>query len=109
MAALKKSLVKGYPGKAGKISFKSDRSITRAELASLLARIIRQQTGPVKATAASFADAGQIPACAKKDIELTATKGIIKGYNDQTFRANQEVTRAETAVMILRCLNLLKK
>jgi len=107
-AALKKSLVKGYPEEAGKLAFKPNRSITRAELASLLARAIRQQVGPVQVTAASFADAGQIPAWAKEDIELAAAKGIIKGYPDQTFRANQEVTRAETAAMVLRCLNLLK-
>lgn len=107
-AAVKKGLVKGYPEEAGKTAFKPARLITRAELASLLARVIRQQAGPVQATAAPFADAGQIPAWAKEDIELAAAKGIIKGYPDQTFRANQEVTRAETAAMVLRCLNLLQ-
>ena len=41
---------------------------------------------------------------AAKAIEELSDKGIIKGYEDGTFKPEQSVTRAEVAVMISRAL-----
>ncbi len=105
-AAVSAGLVKGSAGEAGK-TFNPNSLITRAEMAALTARIISEKAGSSLIPEAGFADAGQIPAWAKSDIDLAAAKGIIKGYPDNTFQAGREVTRAEAAVMIKNMLKVL--
>lgn len=43
---------------------------------------------------------------AKKEIEYLSYTGIIKGYQDGTFKPNNNVTRLQTATMIVRALKL---
>ncbi|OAT72174.1 S-layer homology domain-containing protein [Parageobacillus thermoglucosidasius] len=43
---------------------------------------------------------------AKKEIEFLSSKGIIKGYNDGTFKPDEPVKRVQAAVMITRALGL---
>ncbi|MGE8080229.1 S-layer homology domain-containing protein [Peribacillus loiseleuriae] len=45
---------------------------------------------------------------AKADIELLATKGIIKGKTKDTFAPEQNITRAEFTVLLARALGLTK-
>jgi len=105
-AAVYAGLIKGYPEEGG-FTFKPNNPITRAELATLTARVIVQKTGSAQAPESAFADASTIPDWAKEGINLAAAKGIITGYPDKTFQPAKEITRAETAAMILRLLNLL--
>lgn len=50
----------------------------------------------------SFADEAKIPDWAKPFVSEAVGAGVIKGYDDNTFRANNPITRAEMAVMIMR-------
>jgi|GEM_PF-2627026 len=43
---------------------------------------------------------------AKAEIEFLSGKGIIKGYNDGTFKPNEPVKRVQAAIMITRALGL---
>ncbi|AEH47399.1 S-layer homology domain-containing protein [Parageobacillus thermoglucosidasius] len=43
---------------------------------------------------------------AKAEIEFLSSKGIIKGYNDGTFKPNEPVKRVQAAIMITRALGL---
>ncbi|MFC3803903.1 Ig-like domain-containing protein [Cohnella sp. GCM10012308] len=89
-------IMKGYADG----SFKPNQTITRAEMATMLARLI---TG-VAGNAASFSDiAGH---WAQAAIESTAKAGIVTGYEDGTFRPSQTLTRAEAVTIINRALGI---
>ncbi|MDF2924960.1 MAG: S-layer protein [Paenibacillaceae bacterium] len=53
-------------------------------------------------TKLSFADARQIPAGSVGYVAVALQKGLINGYEDNTFRPNQPVTRAELAALLDR-------
>ncbi|BBH24976.1 hypothetical protein Back11_63210 [Paenibacillus baekrokdamisoli] len=50
----------------------------------------------------SFKDADKIPAGSVGYVAVALEKGVITGYNDNTFRPNQSVTRAELAALLDR-------
>ncbi|MFB5662202.1 NlpC/P60 family protein [Alteribacillus sp. HJP-4] len=57
------------------------------------------------AEAAAFSDVRE-DYWAVDEIEFLADEGIIKGYDDDTFRPNQSVKRSQAASMIIKALNL---
>lgn len=87
--------VNGYPDG----TFRPESSITRAEFATILARAMGWQEN---SAAAGFSD--KIPEWAKGYIGAAVEKGVIRGYEDNTFRASQLISRAEMAVMAVRAL-----
>ena len=84
-------------GRLGKI-FDPEADLTRAELAQILYNMAGE---PTYTTGKTFPDV------AKKDwfydaVMWAATRGIITGYEDGTFKPNQPLTRQEMVVMIWR-------
>jgi hypothetical protein len=53
-------------------------------------------------TKLTFKDAKQIPAGSVGYVAVALDKGIVTGYDDNTFRPNQQVTRAELAALLDR-------
>lgn len=53
-------------------------------------------------TKLSFADAREIPAGSVGYVAVAVEKGLINGYEDNTFRPNRPVTRAELAALLDR-------
>ncbi|SDD72112.1 S-layer homology domain-containing protein [Paenibacillus sp. UNCCL117] len=49
-----------------------------------------------------FKDAGKIPAGSVGYVAVALERGLIDGYEDNTFRPNQQVTRAELAALLDR-------
>ncbi|WP_068621514.1 InlB B-repeat-containing protein [Paenibacillus tuaregi] len=91
-------IVQGY----GDGTFKPDASITRGEFASMLAKLFPLAKGT--AVTPSFTDLEDSWA---RDAVLTlASNGIIRGYEDGTFRADQNITRAEMIAILARIVNL---
>ncbi|TBL73279.1 NEAT domain-containing protein [Paenibacillus thalictri] len=84
-------------------SFRPDGTVTRGEFAVMLSRALKLAPS---ASNVAFADADRIPDWAKPYVAQTVESGIIAGYDDRTFRAEREISRAEIAVMIARALKL---
>jgi uncharacterized protein YjdB len=106
-AVVNEGLLKGYPGDDGGIVLSAQNNITRQELAVIISRIITQKLGEQTKAELTFADNDKIAAWAQEDIKVAIAKGIVKGYEDNTFQAANNVTRAECAAMISRLLLLL--
>lgn len=87
-------IIKGYTDG----SFQPNKSITRAELATIIARFAK-----LDVNTKTFSDINGH--WAQKNIELAAGNGWINGYTDGTFRPNKSIIRAETFAMINRVLD----
>ena len=87
-------IIKGYTDG----SFRPNADITRAELATIIARFAK-----LDVNTKTFSDINGH--WAQKSIELAAGNGWINGYEDGTFRPNNNITRAETFAMINRVLD----
>lgn len=81
-------------------TFGPQRNITRAELATILARFC--DTSGNNTVLDRFTDISH--SWARKYINLAADAGLVYGYTDGTFRPDQNITRAETIVMVNRIL-----
>ncbi|WP_192868201.1 S-layer homology domain-containing protein [Calderihabitans maritimus] len=103
--AVEKGLVAGYEDH----TFRADAYITRAEIAAVLVRSMKYKegisSGAVKAVV-SFSDESDIPDWAKESVHAAVRYGIVTGYPDGSFGPFRNATRAETAAMIRRFLEL---
>ena len=88
-------IITGYPDG----TFRPNAAITRAEFAAIAARF---DTNGDKTTA-KFTDIASH--WAKDEISIAANNGWIKGYEDNTFRPQRDITRAETMTLVNRVLN----
>ncbi|WP_010245943.1 S-layer homology domain-containing protein, partial [Acetivibrio cellulolyticus] len=91
----------GYPD--GTVKPKG--AVTRAEVAVIFARILNlKDKGHVKGVKV-FNDV-DVDFWAAEHIEAVAEVGLFKGYEDNTFRPNQPITRAELATVISKYLRI---
>jgi len=97
--AVKAGIVTGY----GDGSFRPDARITRAEMATMVARALGLTVG--KDDISGFADDSEIPQWAKGAVEALRIQGILKGRGDNRFVPNDTAQRAEAVVMLLRMLS----
>ncbi|WP_338552162.1 Ig-like domain-containing protein [Paenibacillus sp. KS-LC4] len=84
--------------------FQGSESITRAQLAAMLGRILPAAQNN---TAPSFKDQSTIPAWASDGIQKAIELGIFKGYPDGSFQPDKTLTRAEMAAVITRLMDYL--
>ncbi len=89
-------LIEGYEDG----TFRPSHTITRAELAVILQRVLVLGASQQ----AAFADQNAIPSWAVSAVNAISGAGIIRGYEDYTYRPANRVTRAEAAVMLHRSL-----
>ncbi|NDI35194.1 hypothetical protein EPK97_10550 [Chengkuizengella sediminis] len=89
--------IMGYPDG----TFKSEKSLTRAELAAMMARLI----GKYDSANASYKDVDR-EYWAYEYINVVTEQGLFNGYIDHSFRPDQAITRAELAIVITRYLDL---
>lgn len=73
-------------------------NITRAEVSVIIARLL----GLSDNLNYNFTDLNEIPDWAKGSVGALYSKGIIKGYHDNTFKAGSSITRAEAFVIVSR-------
>lgn len=93
-------IVSGY--KDG--TFRPQKEVTRAEFATMLVKALGFDAGEYSAL--QFKDTDKIPEWAKANIAILIEKGIISGYGDNTFRADQPISRTEMVMMIVRAMGL---
>ncbi len=85
-------------------TFRPDRTISRAEFAAIIAKA-RGLTLDSQA-ALTFSDAAAVPGWARPAVAAAVQAGIINGYEDNTFRPERQITRAELATMIVRAMKI---
>ncbi|WP_418790822.1 S-layer homology domain-containing protein [Phosphitispora sp. TUW77] len=100
---VEKGILQGYTDN----SFKPENRITRAEFAVILCKALGiepAEDGPGFRDAAAFSDTAGHWAGAY----ITAVKeaGLIQGYNDNTFGPDMPISRAETAVVLGKALEV---
>lgn len=97
--AVERGIVKGYEDS----TFRPNAKVTRSELMAMLVRALKL---PADETAVSFKDAASIPAWAKPYVSSVVKAGLVKGYEDHTFRPGQTITRMELVSIVARALEL---
>ncbi len=93
-------LAKGYP-QAGRLYFKPDQYLTRAEMAVLMDRILRTtETSPVR-----FSD---VPSAhwAHDSVGRLAAAGVMKGKGGGSFGLSDRLNRADISVILQRASRL---
>lgn len=83
-------------------TFRPTASLSRAEAAVSISRLLKLPTGPNKG---SFADQQSIKEWSKDAIRSVVEEGIITGYNNNTFQPAKALTRAEAVSLIDRAVN----
>lgn len=96
LSLVSRGLIAGYAGD----TFRPGQPISRAEFTVMLARLLGGQNNTVPRL--EFADNDQIPAWARSSVYLASVRGLVTGYEDNTFRPRALLTRAEAAVMFIR-------
>ena len=90
-------IVNGY----GDGSFKPNQVISRAEIVTMLAKLMDLSK---VSTTSKFADVNG--SWAQADINALASAGIVNGKKDNAFDPNGKASRMESTVMILRAFNV---
>ncbi|MCR8844932.1 NEAT domain-containing protein [Paenibacillus sp. SC116] len=97
--AVKNGLIVGY--KDG--TFQGNKTMTRAELAVIIARAVKLKVN--EKASSTFADAKSIPSWAIKSVTAAVEAGLIKGKANNRFDPNATATRAEAVTLVLRMLD----
>lgn len=95
-----KGIVSGYSDG----TLKPNALISRAELVKIIVNSLGYS--PVTNSKVKFADSAKIPEWVKELVNTAVDKGIIYGFEDNTFRPNNNCTRQEVIVMLMRALSL---
>ncbi|MCL6611589.1 MAG: S-layer homology domain-containing protein [Peptococcaceae bacterium] len=97
-AAAGSGIVQGY----GDGRFGPDDPVTREQMAAMIVKAANLSPAPGDP---AFADSGDISAWASVPVVTAVKNGIIKGYEDGTFRPGAYATRAEAVMMIVNALD----
>ena len=83
-------------------TFKPDQAITREEAASIAAKAAVSKDAEKTKTVSDFADEADITLWAKTAVKDAAEYGLIKGYEDGSYKPKNHITRAEAAQILMR-------
>ncbi len=86
----------------GDDEFGPELTLTRAQFAKLV--VAGLGLAPDAAPALAFGDAAAVPEWARGYVAVAVAHGLIKGFEDGTFRAGDPVTRAQVTVIAARAL-----
>ena len=104
--AAAKGIINGYADG----TFKPDAQVTRAQFITMLYRVAGSPEVEIPEGKTEielgFTDADTISDEYKTAVAWGVQNGIIKGYEDGTFRPNQAISRAQMATMLYRYLTL---
>ncbi|MBO7403396.1 MAG: S-layer homology domain-containing protein [Clostridia bacterium] len=89
---------------SGKIDDERETPATREYAAAVLAEAFALASPEESDALGRFSDAGEIAAWYAPSIRAAVTFGVLRGYEDGTFRPGQALTLAEACAMLARCL-----
>lgn len=98
--AVNSGIISGY----GDGTFRPDREATRAEFIAMVGRALKLENG--SGGVPDFADADQVPAWAQPFFVRLIEDKVISGYEDNTLRPANPITRTEMTVILVRALGL---
>ncbi|BBI30822.1 fibronectin type III domain-containing protein [Cohnella abietis] len=101
-SVIKQAVSSGFVTGYANGQFKPNDRITRAEFVGILVRALNLQTEGAKL---NFTDIDKTGKWALKPIAQAVEAKLITGYNDGSFRPNDEITRAEIVAIIARAFN----
>lgn len=81
-------------------TFSPNANVIRQDFAAFIGRYLKSIGKTVPSEDLSFTDAATISGYAVDGVKLCSANGIIKGFEDNTFRPLQLATREETATML---------
>lgn len=104
--AIEKMYNAGYLAGYNDGSFKPDATITRAELTRVFNQVFEYELNEEKA--ANMADFFDVEkeAWYYNDVKIAQSNGYINGFNDNTFRPQNNFTREQTCVVLALAANL---
>ena len=71
--------------------------------------MIKKNKLPMYGMKFSFADTGDISDYAAEAVSALESAGIIKGFEDGSFKPNEGITRAQAAVIISRLIDFFEQ
>lgn len=95
-AAYALSIIQGV-GEDDGVYFRPDAVLTRAQAVTMLGRCL--EAGTMSADL-SFTDAGSVPAWAERYTAELIFRGVINGYEDETLRMGDDMTRAQVCKLL---------
>lgn len=104
-AAVRAGIINGLDGNR----FAPQQLITRVEVATMVARALRNAPAAQASSGIVFADAASIPDWARASVDAAVSRGIVGGYADGTFGPQLTATRAEASKMLAKLADLLLK
>lgn len=105
IAAYEYQIISGNREKNGKIYLRPFNAITRAEAITILDYALQLDVYGVPET--TFKDRESVPEWAVQSVRNLEAYGVIQGYEDNTIRPNQNITRAQAAEMVWQVLKFL--
>ncbi|MBR6728905.1 MAG: S-layer homology domain-containing protein [Clostridia bacterium] len=106
IAAYENGIISGTP-KNGKIYLNPYDTLTRAEAVKILDNGLKL-VHPAR-EALSFADSDEIPAWATDAVKNMEAYGIIRGYEDNTFRPFEHINKAQAGEMLYQAFKYREK
>lgn len=95
-AAVQAGIISGYSDN----TFQPSKTITRSEMAVMIARARKAQ--PDNSAALTFNDSAQIPDWARPSVTAAVQAGIISGKGNNNFAPLDPATRAEAACILIK-------
>jgi hypothetical protein len=105
-AALKNKIITGVQTADGRMVFRPDNTLTRAEAAVIIANTLnlaKSENSPV------FSDLEAVPVWAEQAAINAAANGIISTFSDGSLRPLTEVTRADAAEILWQAVKVMQE
>lgn len=95
--AVSKAGIMGGQKSGDKLYFSPNADITRAEVMTVIGRSLPRGYA---AASLGYKDASSVPSWAAEQVKICVSAGIISGYEDNTLRPNNKITRGEIAKVL---------
>ena len=102
--AASRGIISGMPDG----SFGVGQMITRQDMAVILVNLLKNNNISVVAEDSAFSDFNEVDSYAETAVKTLSQLKIINGFEDNTYRPHNSMTRAEAAVVVNRILTYMK-
>ena len=106
MPTLKVAVAAGYVKGYEDGTIRPNANITREEAATVIYRAFTAKLQEASNEQLTFADSAEVADWAKGPVAALVENGVINGYEGNVFKPKNQLTRAETAKMLVSFLNM---